>query len=217
VIVMASEWPGSIENGLEPGSAPPQYAGGLGELGIRNLNAFVEQGGTLITLNRSSNFAINALHLPVKNVVDKVDRAKFFTGGSIMQVETNPQHPVMAGMQDKANVFVYNSPIFITLDGFKGEVLAKYQENGSPLMSGFLVGEKYMNGNAAALDVKHGKGHVLLFGYQPQWRGQPMGTYRTFFSALLYANKLSDVVRDVPEEWQKLTNTSTPEKENSPD
>ncbi|WP_220473384.1 M14 family metallopeptidase [Flagellimonas lutimaris] len=217
VIVMASEWPGSIENGLEPGSAPPQYAGGLGELGIRNLNAFVEQGGTLITLNRSSNFAINALHLPVKNVVDKVDRAKFFTGGSIMQLETNPQHPVMAGMQDKANVFVYNSPIFITLDGFKGEVLAKYQENGSPLMSGFLVGEKYMNGNAAALDVKHGKGHVLLFGYQPQWRGQPMGTYRTLFSALLYANKLSDVVRDVPEEWQTLTNTSTPEKENSQD
>ncbi|WP_437395954.1 M14 family zinc carboxypeptidase [Flagellimonas lutimaris] len=217
VIVMASEWPGSIENGLEPGSAPPQYAGGLGELGIRNLNAFVEQGGTLITLNRSSNFAINALHLPVKNVIDKVDRAKFFTGGSIMQVETNPQHPVMAGMQEKANVFVYNSPIFNTLEGFNGEVLAKYQENGSPLMSGFLVGEKYMNGNAAALDVKHGKGHVLLFGYQPQWRGQPMGTYRTLFNALLYANKLSGVVRDVPEEWQTLTSTSTPEKENSQD
>ena len=44
VIVMASEWPGSIENGLEPGSAPPEYAGGLGELGIRNLNAFVGRG-----------------------------------------------------------------------------------------------------------------------------------------------------------------------------
>jgi glutamine amidotransferase-like uncharacterized protein len=201
VIVMASEWPGSIENGLQPGSAPPQYAGGLGELGVRNLNNFVEQGGTLITLNRSSDFAIKALHLPVKNVVDHIDRAKFFTGGSIMQVETNVGHPVMAGMPEKANVFVYNSPVFSTGEGFEGEVLAKYQEQGSPLMSGFLVGESYLNGNAAALDVKHGNGHVLLFGFQPQWRGQPMGTYRTLFNALLYANQIPNVKREIPKGW----------------
>jgi Zinc carboxypeptidase. len=216
VIVMASEWPGSIERGLEPGSAPPQYAGGLGELGARNLNSFVKEGGTLVTLNRSSDFAIQALHLPVKNVVDHVDRAKFFTGGSIMQVETNPSHPVMAGMMDKANVFVYSSPVFSTEDGFEGEVLAKYQAQGSPLMSGYLVGESFMNGNAAALDVKHGNGHVLLFGFQPQWRGQPMGTYRTLFNALLYANQLPQVKRDIPEGWESVNGKSTepkPEKE----
>lgn len=201
VIVMASEWPGSIEHGLEAGSAPPQYTGGLGELGIRNLNNFVEQGGTLITLNRSSDFAINALHLPVENVVDKVDRAKFFTGGSIVQLQTNPNHPIMAGMQSNANVFVYNSPVFATLEGFQGEVLAKYQKKGSPLMSGYLVGEKFMNNNAAALDVKHGKGHVILFGYQPQWRGQSMGTYRTLFNAMLYTNEMSNAEREVSAVW----------------
>ncbi|MEC8832687.1 MAG: hypothetical protein VX772_10025, partial [Bacteroidota bacterium] len=217
VIVMASEWSGSIENGLEPGSAPPEYTGGLGELGIRNLNAFVEQGGTLITLNRSSNFAINALHLPVKNVVDHVDRAKFFTGGSIVQVETNPNHPVMAGMLPKANVFVYNSPIFSTQEGFEGEILAKYQKNGSPLMSGFLVGEEYMNGNAAALDVKHGKGHVLLFGFQPQWRGQPMGTYRTLFNALLFTNALPKVERETSGEWFSKPSQRSGEKTNGKD
>lgn len=216
VIVIASEWPGSIENGLQPGSAPPQYAGGLGELGARNLNTFVKQGGTLVTLNRSSDFAIQALHLPVKNVVDHVDRAKFFTGGSIMQVETNPSHPVMAGMMDKANVFVYSSPVFSTEEGFEGEVLAKYQAQGSPLMSGYLVGENFMNGNAAALDVNHGNGHVLLFGFQPQWRGQPMGTYRTLFNALLYANQLPQVKRETPDGWESIKGKATepkPEKE----
>ncbi|MCK0161105.1 M14 metallopeptidase family protein [Allomuricauda sp. F6463D] len=217
VIVMASERNGTIENGLQAGSAPPQYAGGLGELGIKNLNTFVEQGGTLITLNQSSNFAINALHLPVKNVVDKVNRAKFFTGGSIMQVETNPNHPVMAGMQDKANVFVYNSPVFEVLDGFEGEILAKYQKKGSPLMSGFLVGEEYMNGKAVALDVEHGKGHVLLFGYQPQWRGQPMGTYRTLFNALLYAKDLPKAEREVSKDWQSMIPEPIEEKSNSQD
>ncbi len=204
VIVLASEWPGSIENGIEPGSAPPQYTGGLGELGSRNLNNFVEEGGTLVSLNRSSDYAIKALHLPVTNVVDKVSRAKFFTGGSIVQVNTNPSHPVMAGMMDKANVFVYNSPVFATADGFEGEVLAKYQDNGSPLMSGYLVGESYMNGKAAALDVKHGKGHVLLFGFQPQWRGQPMGTYRTLFNALLFGNDMPNMKREVLESWESV-------------
>ncbi|WP_285650243.1 M14 family zinc carboxypeptidase [Allomuricauda sp. NBRC 101325] len=204
VIVLGSEWPGSIENGIEPGSAPAEYTGGLGELGSRNLNSFVEEGGTLISLNRSSEYAIKALHLPVANVVDKVSRAKFFTGGSIVQVNTNPSHPVMAGMMEKANVFVYNSPVFATTDGFEGEVLAKYQEQGSPLMSGYLVGESYLNGKAAALDVKHGKGHVLLFGFQPQWRGQPMGTYRTLFNALLYGNEMPNMKREVLESWESV-------------
>ena len=214
VIIMASEWPGTIEHGLEAGSAPPQYTGGLGEHGIRNLNTFVQQGGTLITLNRSSNFAINALHLPVKNVVDKVDRAKFFTGGSIVQVGTNPDHPIMAGMPSNANVFVYNSPIFATLEGFQGEVLAKYQKKGSPLMSGYLVGESYMNDNATALDVKHGKGRVILFGYQPQWRGQSMGTYRTLFNALLYTDELPNTEREVNDQWR---NTDTEQGRKMPE
>lgn len=191
VILVASERPGTLENGLPMGMAPAQYTGGLGEAGIRNLNTFVARGGTLVCLNRSSNFAIEALHLPVENVVDHVDRAKFFTGGSIMEVEVNPGHSVMSGMPEFASVFVYGSPVFQPTDEFEGSILARYQAKGSPLRSGYLVGESYLNGKAAAVDVQHGKGHVLLFGFQPQWRGQPMGTYRSLFNALLFSNELA--------------------------
>ncbi|UZR96600.1 M14 family metallopeptidase [Chondrinema litorale] len=204
VIVMASERNGTIENGMQAGSAPPQYAGGLGENGSRSLNNFVSKGGTLVCLNQSSEFAINALHLPVQNVVKGVDRAKFFTGGSIMEVICNNEHPVMAGMPEFASVFVFRSPVFATLDGFEGEVLARYQSKGSPLLSGYLVGEEYMNDKAAALDVKHGEGHVLLFGFQPQWRGQPMGTYRTLFNALLYGNEVPKNHKPASEDWLKV-------------
>ncbi len=210
VIVIASEWLFTIQNGIGAGSAPPQYTGGLGETGSRNLNKFVSNGGTLVCLNQSSEYAINELHLPVKDVVRGVDRSEFFTGGSIMEVICNNEHPVMAGMADLSNIFVFNSPVFTTLEGFEGEVLARYQSKGSPLLSGYLVGEEYLNDKAAALDVKHGDGHVLLFGFQPQWRGQPMGTYRTLFNALLYANDLAKDHKPGSEDWLEIRSDQDP-------
>lgn len=212
VILLASERPGTIENGFTKGMAPPQYAGGLKGQGIRNIDSFISEGGTLVCLNKSSDFAINELHLPVLNSIKNLERNEFFTGGSILEVEHNNQHPVMAGMPEKSGVFVFDSPVFKTLDGFQGEVLARYQEKGSPLLSGYLVGEEYMNKNAAALDVYYKKGHVILFGFQPQWRGQPMGTYRALFNALLYSKNIANEHKAL-EEWSSTEIKKTVEDE----
>ena len=186
VILIASERPHTIEDGYPKGQVPPRYEGGLGAQGIRNLDQFVSQGGTLVCMNQSSNFAIEKLFLPVENKVAQLKRKDFFTGGSLMHVSINNAHPVMAGMPKNTYIFVSKSPVFNTLKGFEGEALAKYQPNGSPLASGYLLGSEYMNDYAAALDVHHGAGHVILLGFQPQWRGQPMGTFRILFNALLF-------------------------------
>ena len=53
--------------------------------------------------------------------------------------------------------------------------------------SGFLQGEKHLHGKAAALDVEHGDGHVILLGFRPQWRGQPFGSFRVIFNSLVFA------------------------------
>jgi hypothetical protein len=116
---------------------------------------------------------------------------EYFLRGSVVEVTTDPAHPVMAGMPPKAAVFVDGSPVFETLDGFSGTVLASYQESGSPLLSGYLIGEKYLNGKAAALDVKVGDGRVVLLGFRPQWRGQPFGTLKVLFNAALGVRSLS--------------------------
>lgn len=191
VIFMASDRARTIENGFAPGTVPPRYAGGLGDPGARAIDAFVRGGGTLVCLNQSADWAIAALHLKVRNAVDTLPRNKYFSSGSILEVTTDPSHPVMAGMPERAKVFVDGSPVFTTLDGFEGRTLASFANEGSPRLSGYLLGEKYIQGKAAALDVKHDAGHVVLIGFRPQWRGQPFGTFRVVFNAALYGRAVA--------------------------
>jgi hypothetical protein len=91
----------------------------------------------------------------------------------------------MAGLAERTPVFADSSPIFETEEGFTGKVLAKYPDTGSPLLSGYLIGEKYMNGKAAALDVQLDAGHVILLGFRPEWRDQSFGTFKVVFNSLL--------------------------------
>jgi len=186
VVLLASDRPRTISEGFAMGTVPPRYAGGLGDEGARALDGFVLGGGTLVCLNQSAVYAISALHLPVRNVVDTLARKNYFASGSILEVTTDPGHPVMAGMPGRAKVFVDGSPVFSTLEGFQGDTLARYAKEGSPLLSGYLLGEKHIQGHAAALDVRHGDGHVLLIGFRPQWRGQPFGTFRVVFNSVLF-------------------------------
>jgi hypothetical protein len=140
-------------------------------------------------------------------VVDTLRRKNFFSSGSILEVITDPAHPVMAGMPERAKVFVDGSPVFATLDGFEGAALAKYAKEGSPLLSGYLLGEKYIQGYAAALDVKHERGHVVLIGFRPQWRGQPFGTFRVVFNAVLFGGESARTARGTPGFWTTPTTT----------
>lgn len=181
-----------ILGGYPKGSVPPRYAGGIGDRGVRALDAFVRDGGTLVTLNQGARFAIEHLHLPVKSVVEDKKRTEFFLGGSIVEMMVDPSQPAMTGMPERAAVFTAQSPVFGTEDAFVGTVLAKYPASGSPLLSGYLLGEEHLRGWASALDVRHGKGHVILLGMRPQWRGQPFGTFRILFNALLSSKPVAD-------------------------
>jgi Zinc carboxypeptidase len=186
---------GGRGRGAGPGggrAVRPEYADVVSADDLVRFDQFVRTGGTVVCLGGASTFAIAQWKLPVKNVVAGLRPEEYFLRGSLVEVTTDPTHPVMAGMPEKAAVFVDGSPIFETLDGFSGRVLAKYQETGSPLLSGYLIGEKYLQGKAAALDVQMDQGHVILLGFRPQWRGQPFGTLRVLFNSALFSRPQSD-------------------------
>jgi hypothetical protein len=164
----------------------PEYAYTLTADDLKGFEAFIRGGGTLVCFNSATRFAIQQFQLPVKNAVEGLKSEEFFLRGSIVEVAVDPTHPVMAGMPEKAAVFVDGSPVFATLDGFKGAVLAKYPDSGSPLLSGYLIGEKFLQGKAAAVDVELDQGHVVLLGFRPEWRAQSFGTFRVVFNAAIF-------------------------------
>ncbi len=175
-----------IRGGAASRVVRPEYAYALSADDLKSFEAFIRGGGTLVCFNSAARFAVQQLKLPVKNVTEGLKGEEFFLRGSIVEVGVDRSHPVMAGMPAKAAVFVDGSPVWATLDGFKGAVLARYAETGSPLLSGFLIGEKYLQGRAAALDCELGQGRVVLIGFRPQWRAQSFGTFRVVFNAALY-------------------------------
>ena len=169
---------------------------------MRELDAFIRAGGTLVTLNNASMFAIQQFHLPVRNVTTDLESADYFMSGSIVEMEVDPSHPVMSGMPERAKVVVERSPVFTTEEGFEGAVLAKYSGEGSPLLSGYLLGEEHLQGYAAALDVAHGDGRVVLLAMRPQWRGQPFGNFRILFNAAMYSRGIATVAPSNPDFWE---------------
>lgn len=187
VVVIPDHSPRLILNGHAPGTMPEEFTGGIGAEGVKALREFVEAGGTLVTLNRASRFAIAEFKLPVRDITENLKRTEFYVPGSILRTELDTAHPLAAGMPKESIAWVEDSPVFEIGDPARaGEVriVARYPANASPLLSGWLLGEERLRGRAALVEVKMGKGRVVLFGFRPQYRGQSLATYPLLFNAL---------------------------------
>ena len=147
------------------------------------------------------------LHRPVSNYLTMkavgVGVALFLRGqgfGVLARQASETSHPLAFGMEKEAAASFVRSRAFKTvhLSG-KGEggredlpaapappvdVVVRYAKDNI-LMSGWALGEeKHIGGMAAMMRVQLGQGDVVLFGFRPQFRGQPRGTYKLFFNAL---------------------------------
>jgi hypothetical protein len=191
-IILPDQKPETIRSGFGPGTVPGMYTGGLGVGGTAALREFVEAGGTLITFNEASLFAIDDLGLPVKNSLAGLKDEEFFCSGCLLRVELQDSGAsAVWGLPHDPIVMFERGPAFETKDGFRGRILAAYPKEQSPLMSGYLLHPERIQGKAAAVEVQYGKGRVYLLGFRPQWRGQAHGTYKFFFNAIYESQGLS--------------------------
>lgn len=154
--------------------------------GAKKIQSFVENGGRLIAINKSCNFAVDYLNLGVRNVVARVPVREFTTHGSTLRVNVDTDHPACYGMEKEALVLNWDSPAFVVCDGFKAELYqmpVKYPDSDL-LRSGLLEGEKYIAGKGAVAICRKGKGDVVLYGCWPQFRAQTTGAFKLFFNML---------------------------------
>lgn len=173
----------SLAAGHRPGSVPPEYAGGLGEEGVASLRRFVEEGGTLVCLDTSCDLVIDALSLPVKNVLRDVPPEKFFCPGSLLTLDVDTAHRLGHGLPERAAALFAYSAAYEVTDPTVASIGARYGE-GDPLLSGWLEGAEVIAGRAAIVEVRHGRGRVVLLGFRVQHRAQSVGTFRLLFNAL---------------------------------
>jgi murein tripeptide amidase MpaA len=192
-IIIPDQSPRAILEGYRKGTMPEEYTGGLCAEGVKSLREFVEQGGTLVFLNRASDFAIEQFKLPIRDITAGLKRTEFYVPGSILRVELDTSHPVAKGMPRESIAWAEESPVFELSDAkdatARVRVIARYPATSDPLLSGWLLGGERIKGKAALVEVKLGKGRIYLFGFRPQYRGQSLATYPLFFNAIMQTGR----------------------------
>ncbi|MCO5333802.1 MAG: M14 family metallopeptidase [Pyrinomonadaceae bacterium] len=183
VIILPSDSERTIISGLSAERYPAEFAGGIGEAGVEDLKRFVSRGGRLVCFDASCKLVIERFILPVRNVLATLKRSEFYDPGSIVQIDIDQRQHLAKGIAGTLPAYFTNSSAFeVAADG-RASVVARYAENNA-LLSGWMLGERYLNGKAALVEVPYGKGSVVLFAFRPQHRGQSWATFPLLFNTL---------------------------------
>ena len=181
---------------------PAEFRDRLGRVTVARtvpeLKKFAQNGGTILTIGSSTVLGYH-LGLPVMNALVEraadgaprdLPREKFYVPGSILEVRIDNTNPLAYGMREHAMVFYDESPAFrlrpeAMLTGVKP---VAWYDTQTPLRSGWAWGQQYLNEAISMIDAPLGKGRVVLFGNEINWRGQPHGTFKLLFNGIYYGS-----------------------------
>jgi Zinc carboxypeptidase len=178
---------------------PPEYRHTTGVLttsrSLPQLKVFVEEGGTLITIGRSTTIA-KELGLPVSSALVEtrseggrpLTPEQYYVPGSVLRVSVDNTTPLGYGFEHQVDLFFDNSPVFRLGSEAAGAIeRVAWFSSASPLRSGWAWGQKYLENGVAVADAKLGRGRVLIFGPEINFRAQSHGTFKFLFNAIYYA------------------------------
>ncbi len=188
VIILPEDSTGTL---VEPGSeesTPREYRSGFGREGTEALKAFVQKGGTLVTLAGACNFAIEKFVLKVRNVTAGKTSMQFWCPGSTVKVKFENSNPLAYGMPAEGlAVYMHSNPAFEIIPGphnERYETVVRYTDRDL-LESGWLIGEDTLARKAAMVSAQLGQGRVVLIGFRAQHRAQTHGTFKLLFNTLI--------------------------------
>ena len=185
-------------SGMAPGTMPEEYVGGMTPRGINHLLQFTADGGTIVAQDSAAELPLTIMGLPVRNSVASLRSNEFYIPGTLLRVNVNNTNPVAWGMPTEVAGFFTHSPVF-EVGRRRGReddtrepnparpaglnIVATYPGKDI-LMSGWLMGERYLHNKAAVIEASVEKGRVVLLGFRTQHRGQPHATFKLLFNSI---------------------------------
>jgi hypothetical protein len=196
VLVIADVSARNLTRGPQDGKLPDVYGGGLGTQGLDHLRAFVKGGGTVVTLNDSSDLLIQAFDLPLQRMSTRRGRrsnddeggsaTRTYIPGSVVRSLVDTAHPLGYGSPTTTPVFLREArPLEVRASDEEVRVSLPVRYATEDLVAGgFAEGAEVLHGKAAAAVVEVGEGTLVLFAFSPQFRCQTWSTFRLFLNSL---------------------------------
>ncbi len=161
---------------------------------IPELNAFLQEGGQVVTIGSSTDLAFH-LKLPIANAMVEIvngeekplGRDKYFTPGSILQMTVDKTHMGNSGLNGLTDIYFDNSPVFkMNPDAANSGIIKPLGWFGEEkvLRSGWSWGEVYLKNGITAFEATVGKGKLYAFGPEITFRAQAQGTFKLLFNQL---------------------------------
>ncbi len=178
---------------------PPEYVKAMGKEGLEKLMAWVSNGGRIVAWEQSTKVFEGALQietgkdtkdsfrLPFRDISPDLVKQGLDVPGSLLQIELLQGHPLSLGMPRNVNVFSRGNPVFATsIPNFDMDrrVIGSFVERDI-LVSGFARNTELLSQKPAIIWLQKGKGQLVLFAFNPQFRSNTHGTYKLLFNALL--------------------------------
>jgi hypothetical protein len=178
----------------------PDYVKGMGKKGLEKLLLFINGGGKVISWGQSIDLFTGMLEmtvgkekeefmLPFSNVADQARKNGLLVPGSLMRMDLKQDHPLTWGMPAEAGVFYRGNPLFSTsVPRFDMDrrVIGTFAKK-EILMSGYSEKEELLSEKPAMIWLKKGKGELILYSFNPQFRASTPATYKLLFNALFPA------------------------------
>ncbi|MEE1507445.1 MAG: peptidase M14, partial [Candidatus Neomarinimicrobiota bacterium] len=161
------------------------------------IKTWIKNGGTLIATQTGSKWVVNKKILDEKlkkGIIDTLDIpydqvpaviGAQRIGGAIFEIVLDNTHPIAYGYGKSAPVF-RRGDAFYSLSAKTAANVGRYTE--APLLSGYISEEKLaeIKGSASIIARRQGRGHVVLFADNPNFRAFWYGTNGLFLNAVFF-------------------------------
>jgi len=172
------------------------------------IKSWISKGNTLITIGTANNWIVKTKIVKEELVVvkkdtlnNKLDRKSYVDasenygreklGGVFLKVNIDKSHPIAFGYKSENQVVYKNNLVWLKPSKNSYSNVAMY--NKKPHIDGYIsknIRRDYLPKSASLIVSKVGKGRVIMFADNPNFRGTAYGTNRLFLNSIFMADKI---------------------------